>query len=152
MRGVYTAQSVVSQTVAKTLVLLQAPATMVFEILSAQISNADNDVNEQFQAALQRVNSLGTPVGTALVPAPTELGSGVSLAVATGNLTTEPTSYAVNTEIGQQGSSLLGSWRFDPLPEERVYVSPSGAWGLQLLTAVLASTLVATITYREIGG
>jgi len=152
MRGVYTAEIEAGVTAAKSLIHITVPADSVIEILSASITNSDIDATEQLEAGVYHVTTIGAPVGTAITPEKHETGDAASGVTAIGNLTTEPTTY--NTiALDHQGFSNLNGYRYDPLPEERPIVSPSGAFGLRLLAAPDGATnLIAQVVYREIGG
>lgn len=148
MRGVYTTQYEMTATTAKTLLLLIAPSTAVLEILSVQVSNLDNETNEQWSIGLYNVTS-GSGTGTALNFEKHEALDSNASATGKGDLSAEPTysSYPVD----KQGISSLGGYRYDPIPEERPIVKPSGAIGLRLLANVTSTTITASIVFREIG-
>jgi hypothetical protein len=153
MRGVYTVEYEVSISAAETLLLLEAPSDAVLEILSASITNDSIDENEQLEAGLYVVITKGTPSGTAVTPEPHEPGDqavgGTYLAHLGGG--SEPDAYN-SVAIDHQGFSNLAGYRYDPLPEERPIIPPSGLAGLRLLSAPDAATvLVAQVVFREIG-
>lgn len=153
MRGVYTAQvQALTQTAGKTLIYVTAPATAVVEILSASITDVDNETNEQLEACLQRVSSLGTPTGTALTPSETENGDQAAASTVVGNVTASEPTYGANTQHGKEGFPSLGGYRYQPVPEERILIPPSGTVGLRLLTSTFTSRgLNAQVVFREIG-
>ncbi|GEM_PF-7101393 len=152
MRGVYTAEiEIASVSAAKTLLLLEAPADGVLEILSANVTNMNNDSNEQLEAGLFEVTTKGTPAGTSVTPTKHEPGDQASSATATGDLTAEPSAYDTKA-IDRQGFSNLAGYRYDPIPEERPVVKPGGLVGLRLLAApATAAKMTAQIVYRQIG-
>jgi len=151
MRGVYTASIDISGLAsAKTLLLIQAAATCVIEILSVHVTNLSNETNEQLPVGLFHVTTIGSPTGTSVTPEKHEKLDAASVATATGNLTGEPTAYAANP-IDKQGIASLSGYHYDPIPEERPIVPPSGAIGLRLLAAPSALDATAAIVYREIG-
>jgi hypothetical protein len=152
MKGVYTASiEITALAAAKTLLLLTAPTSAVIEILACAVTNETNPTSEQMTISLQKITTLGSPVGTAANVAKAEDGSSTTAATITGNLTTEPTTYAT-PPIYKQGQSNLVGCHYDPIPEERPIVSPSASIGLRLLyTPSIAFTCMVTITYREIG-
>ena len=152
MRGVYTAEIEASVSAAKTLVHITVPADSVIEILSCSITNSSIDSNEQLEAGLFRVATAGSPSGTSITPQKHENGDAASGVTALGDLTVEPTAYD-SLGFDHNGFSNLGGYRYDPLPEERPIISPSGAVGLRLLAAPGSATNIhAQIVYREIGG
>ena len=154
MRGVYRASiKITGVTTAKTLIYLTAPATAVIEILSARVTDYNEDTSEQILVELNRIATLGTPTATTLTPKPTEEGSSASAATCKGNVTaSEPTYDADTDSIANHGSNKLGGWEYVPLPEERPIVKPSDTVGLRLIDAIANSSgIIAEITYREIG-
>jgi hypothetical protein len=152
MRGVYTAKvKVVGLNAAKTLIYLTAPADKVLEIISAAVTNASNETNEQLECCLQRIGTLGTPTATTLTPSKAEPGDQASGSTAKGNVTAGEPTYTADTEWGYEGAPSLGGWRYDPVPEEREVINGGGSVGLRVLAAPLAFDAVASITYREIG-
>jgi hypothetical protein len=151
MRGVYTANIDISGlSSAKTLILLQASATSVIEILSVHLTNQNNEVNEQWPVGLFHVTTYGSPAGTAITPEKHEKLDASSVATVLGNLTAEPTLYSTNP-IDKEGISSLSGYHYDPIPEERPVIPPSGAMGLRLLIVPTATDVSANIVYREIG-
>jgi hypothetical protein len=152
MRGVYSASIKISSvTAAKTLLYVTAPADKVVEILSASVTNASNETNEQVECTLQRVTTLGTPTGTAVTPAKHEAGDQAAGSTVVGNVTASEPSYTANTQIGYEGAGTLGGWYFDPTPEERPIVGGQATVGLRLLTSPSSVDLIATVRFREVG-
>lgn len=151
MRGVYTA-SIKGSGVnsARTLVYVTAPATAAIEIIRAWATNGSNETNEQIECVLQRVAS-GAPTATTITPAKHENGDQASAATSKGNVTAADFAYTANTEIGYMGVPSLPGYYYDPLPEERPIIPPSGTIGLRLLSTPAALDLICGITYREIG-
>lgn len=152
MRGVYTTSiKIAGLAAAKTLAYLTAPATAAVEILSASVTNASNESNEQIEITLQYITTLGTPTGTTLTFAKHEPGDQAATVAGKGNVTAAEPTYTADTEIGREGSSSLCGWFFDPLPEERPIIAPSGNLGLRLITTPTAFDALVKITFREIG-
>jgi len=152
MKGVYTVSiPIAALAAAKTALYITAPATKVIEILSASLTNESNETNEQVECCLQRVNVLGAPTKTDVTPAKHENGDQAATATCAGNVTASEPSYVADTEIGREGFPSLGGWRFDPVPEERMYIPPSGTVGLRVLNSPTAFDAIAKLTFREIG-
>lgn len=159
MQGVYTAAyRITGVTAAKTLMYLTAAATNIAEILSASVTNESNETNEQLACVLQRITTLGTPTATTVTAADHESLSAASASVVKGNVTaSEPTygAIAAGADIvgafGLEGASSLGGWFFDPTPEERVIVPPSGSIGIRILETITSANLIVRLTFREIG-
>lgn len=151
MRGVYTAYYDISSISSnKTLMLIQAPSSAVIEILSAHVTNLDIETSEQLSIGLFRVGTLGSPSGTSVTPEKSEAGSSAAAATVTANLSVEPTSYS-STPIDKQGCNNLAGYHYNPIPEERPIIAPSGAFGLRLLVSPSAFNCSVMITFREIG-
>ena len=153
MRGVYTAEiEIASVSTAQTVLFIGAPGDTVVEILSAAITNMDNDTAEQLESGLFYVSDTTNVVGTSVTPEKHETGDTNSTILASGNLTTEPSGY--NTKgIDRQGYNNLAGYRYDPIPEEKPVLSPGQHVGLRMLTAPSTGfKAVASIVFREIGG
>lgn len=152
MRGVYTTEyEITSLTGARTVLILRAPPTAVLEILSASLSNSNSDNAEQMEAGLYVVTNLNSATGTIITPRKHEPGDSASLAGSSGNLTVEPGSYD-SVAIDHQGWNNLAGYRYDPIPEERPIIGPTGAVGLRYLdNPVSGFNAIAQIVYREIG-
>jgi hypothetical protein len=152
MRGVYSASIKISAlAAAKTLMHITAPASEVVEILSVEITNLSNETNEQLEATLQHITTLGTPTDTDLTPSKHELGDQASGSSVAGNVTASEPTYTANTEIGYAGFSSLSGYRYDPLPEERPTVANSASMGLRMLSTPTSLDVIVKMTYREIG-
>ena len=152
MQGIYVAEiDIASMTTAKGLIYIAAPSDAAVEILSAHAGNADNDTNEQAEFSFTKVATIGSPAGTSITPIGSENGSPAAGSTVLGNLTTEPTSYE-GVDWDYQGVPLLGGYDFDPTPEERPVISPSGAAALRLRSTIASSKLICQVKFREIGG
>lgn len=153
MRGVYTAHVAIaaSTLAAKTLLYGTNGSSSIIEILSAQVTDANQTTVEQLNIGISRVTTAGSPAGGAVDINKSEASSATTGVTWLSNLTSEPTTYAADY-IDHQGSTNMGGYFYDPLPETRKYIAPGGAFGLRLLTALANSTsLIVQITYREIG-
>ena len=159
MQGVYIATeeiTALNPTAGDTLLLLEAPGDAVLELLSCRLTNSSVDTSEQLEWGLFRVGTKGSPAGNSITPEKTEDGSVASGATVLGagnaGLTTEPTSY--NSEpLMQDGMNNLGGGEEDLVPEDRIYISPSGLVGIRLMAAPSAAfNAHVTMKWREIGG
>ncbi len=154
MRGVYTVRDTITNvTAAQPLLYLGVPTSSVIEILSARVSCQDENTSEQFLVTLGKVT--GTVAGgNALTPRVSEGGDIASTVTAKGGETdiTGLTQEGDSDAIASHGSNKLGSWEYVPLPEERVFISPSGEITLETQSAITSSSLTAEISFREIGG
>lgn len=152
MRGIYTASiEIASLSAAKTVLLIECASTKIIEILSISLTNENQTTAEQLQIALLRVTTKGSPAGTTANSAVSEIGTAATGATVLGDLSAEPTTYAA-PPLYQEGVNNLAGFHYDPLPEERPTIAPSGLVGLKLLAnPTNAFKCVATITYREMG-
>lgn len=143
-----------SVSTARSLMLLENPTDTALLIIGASVIAPDDDTNEQMDITLQTITTFGTPIGTAVTPAPHSPGDAASGVTATGDITAAEPTYTASTEVGHEGASSIGGWRYDPLTLERAKeVSPNTDMGIRLLTAPnTAKTLVVRITFIEIGG
>lgn len=151
MRGVYTAYyDITGISTAKTLMLLTAPSSAVLEILGVHVTNLDVETSEQLSIGLYRVATAGSPTGTSVTPEKHEAGDASAAATVLANLSGEPSAYASNP-IDKQGVNNLAGYHYDPIPEERPTVAPSGAMGVRLLVAPSSFNCSVMVVYREIG-
>lgn len=158
MKGVYRASIKISGlSTAKTILYITAPATKTIELLSAQIDNATVETNEQLEAVWQKVTTLGTPTATTITPSKTEEGDQAATSTVKGNVTaSEPTYGAESSGVypdshGRKGFASLAGYDFQPTPEERFYIPPSGTYGLRMISTPTAFDCIVTATFREIG-
>lgn len=151
MRGVYTAEIKLSAWASmKSALLITAPSTKCVELLSAHLGNAGSNVtNQQLEAAISRVTTLGSPVGTGVTPNPEENGDQAAGSTVTGGLTTDVTTVGVN--LDHQGFASLAGYQFAPLPEERPIIPPSGSAVVRLVVAPTAFDAIVQLKFREIG-
>jgi hypothetical protein len=152
MRGVYTAEIKISAfNSTKSAMLIQAPALKAVEIISAHIGNVGTNVtNQQLEACLTRVTTLGSPVGTAITPNPEEVSDQAAGSTVTGGLTTDVTTKSVN--LDHQGFASLAGYQYAPVPEERALIPPAGSAVLYLPVAPgVAFDAVVQVKFREIG-
>lgn len=151
MRGVYTAYiDITGISTNKTLMLIQSPSTAVVEIIGIHVTNLDVETSEQLSIGLFKVSTLGSPSGTSVTPEKHETGDAAAAATLTGNLSVEPTAYATNP-IDKQGVNNLAGYHYDPIPEERPIVAPSGAMGVRLLVSPTSFNCSVMVVFREIG-
>ena len=153
MRGVYVARIDISALAAsKTLLYGDVGSSIALEILSANVTNLDQNTAEQLIVQIQRVTTKGSPTGTTVTPVKSEVGSGTSGTSWLGNLTADPTTFETAGIIDMQGINNLGGYYYDPLPECRPIIAPGIAFGLRLIdTPANSFRCVAQIIYREIG-
>ena len=152
MRGVYHANIKISGvTTAKTLMYLTTPADKVVEVLSATVTNASNETNEQAEVQMQHITTLGTPTATALTPAKSEQGDQAAASTVKYNVTASEPTYDANGTVFQEGDASLNGWYHQPIPEERVIVSGQKSIGIKTLNTLTSLDLVVRLSFREIG-
>jgi hypothetical protein len=154
MRGVYEASVKITGLVAaKTLIYITAPSGKCVEILSAEVTNATNETNEQLECTVHKISSLGTPTATTLTPSKLEQGDQAAGSTVKGDVTaSEPTySSSPNIEVGRGGFASLAGWRFQPVPEERPVIASTDSWGLRMLSTPTSFDAVCVLRFREIG-
>lgn len=146
--GVYTAiLTPTAVTTNKTLVQVNAAATVALEILRCWITNTESEVSTAEEAEIIRRTTAGT--STAYTPLPLQ-GSGACASTAGVNHTVEGTA---GDSLWREGFNILDGWMWAPLAaEERIVVPPSGRISIRFAANPEASTTVtAGIEFREIG-
>ena len=152
MRGVYEATvRVTGVTQAQTLLYITVPSNKVVEVLSAEITNATNETNEQCEGALQLVSLLGTPTAATITPTKTEQGDQASACTVKGPVTASEPTYSAGVELGAKGFASLAGYQYAPVPEERPVLAGGSTWGLRLLNNPSSANLNGVLRYREIG-
>lgn len=154
MRGCYEASVKVSGvTQAQTLIYITVPANKVVEVLSAEITDASNETNEQCEGTLQLISALGTPTAATITPSKLEQGDQAAGSTVKGPVTaSEPTySSGPNVEVGRKGFATLAGYQYAPIPEERPILAGGASWGLRLLNNPSSADLVAVLRFRELG-
>ena len=152
MRGVYTAYADITGLVAaKTLMYITAPATAAVEILSVHVTNENNNTAEQWIVSLHRISTLGTPTATTITAQKHENGDQVSACTCRSNVTASEPTYDSNAPVDKQGVSNLAGFHYDPIPEERPVIAPSGSWGVRMLSTPSSTDVGVYVVYREIG-
>src|SRR5262245_37705252 len=146
MRGVYSFVIKISGlNAAKTLMYLTAPSNKVVEIIAVTVTNESNATNQQNQVAITNITTLGTPTATAVTPTPHEKGDQATAVLTSGNVTaSEPTYGSV---IIQEGFASLAGFRFEPQPEERVYLQGGASIGVRMITTPTAFDCDIRITF-----
>lgn len=155
MKGVYTATiEITGVTTAQTLLYLKAPADIAVEVLSATVTNGDNDTAEQIVCELKAVSGVtAATMASAITPTPTEGvvdGGQVASSTVSGNASAEPHYYEL-THYDKQGVNNLGGYEFVGMPEERIVLKGQTEIGLRTTETIASTMLIAQIRFREIG-
>ena len=153
MRGVYEAvYKITGLASAKTLMYITAPSSKVVEILEASVTHPGSNVtNQQLEVAIQRVSSLGTPTATSVTPTPVEVGDAAAGSTVKGNVTASEPTYSSAVDGGREGYASLGGWRYQPQPESRFYIAPSGSVGVYMTSTPTSTDTIVRVVFREIG-
>jgi len=152
MRGVYEAcYSAPSVNTARTLMYITAPSGAIVEVLSASVTNVDNDTNEQLECSIQKVSTLGSPTATSITPTRLESGGPTAGSTVAANITASEPSYATGVEVNREGWPSLGGWRYQPVPEERLHIGAGQTWGIRMLSTPVSHTSNVKVVFREIG-
>jgi hypothetical protein len=140
-------------TAAQTLLYITVPANKVVEVLSIDITNSSNETNEQCEATLHLVSSLGTPTAATITPSKLEQGDQAASSLVKGPVTASEPTYtsSPNIEVGRKGFASLAGYQFAPVPEERPQLAGGASWGLRLLNSPSSVDLVVDFRFREIG-
>jgi len=156
MRGVYTASAdITGLAAAKTLMYITAPATAAVEILSVHVTDYSNNTSEQWKISFQRISTLGTPTGTSITTTTGlqkhENGDQASTITCKSNITASEPTYDTVGAVDRQGVSNLAGYHYDPIPEERPVIAPSGTFGLYMHSTPTSTDVGVSIIFREIG-
>lgn len=150
MRGVYTATFKLSGLNAqKTMMFLTAPAAKVVEVIACTVTNESNVTNQQFEVQIANITTLGTPTATAVTPTPHEAGDQAAGSTVKANVTASEPTYG--SAMTQEGAASLPGYRFEPQPDERIYVAPGASIGIRMMTTPTAMDTDIRLTFREIG-
>lgn len=142
------------------LLVVEAPSTMVLEVIRAALYNVDNSTHEQLHAGTFPITDKGSITGGGSAPAPRKHDPGDPSSSVTiyeagnGGLATEPTTWG--DPFDEQGFSNLVGYEYEPNSEPRdarPKISPSGLFGVRLMAAPsVAFKAKLLITFGEIGG
>lgn len=159
--NVYTAVfEEVTATLAQDLFELLAPNDVCLELISARVGQSSDPADAQAEmAAISIVRGVGTVTsgsggGTNPTPRPTHQGGAASGSTVEINNTTKMVvgTGALEILLNDDFNMQVG-WLYQPVPEERFYVSPSDRVTIELVNAPAdALTISGTISWREIGG
>lgn len=137
----------VSVSVAKDLIRISAPSSMVLVVLRAWVGQSGNNTSEQARIILQRASD--TQTGTSETPQALEVGDPAATATAQ----TITADHALTGDpIIDEGFNWVSGYLWVPAPEERIWVPPSGRLVLRLPAAPSAAkTVSAGMVFAEVG-
>jgi hypothetical protein len=144
-RGSYAARmDNVSVSTAITILQVTAPSTAVLEIIRAWCSGATTtSASQRIQLLRKTAAATGT---TAVTPAPLD-GSAAAGATSGRNATGEGTD---GTVLIEDIFNVVVGWLYLPVPEERIWVPPSGVIAIKFPAAPAATNFTAGIAFREL--
>lgn len=132
---------------------IQAPAdacVILYSVRLGQESEEGEAQSEMLRISFHRFTISGSG-GSLQTPNPLEVGSPAFGGTVEMNNTSPGT--GTNTELFSDTWNLQIPWLYQPPPEERIVISPSGFFGVRLPVAPAdAITMTATITFEELGG
>jgi hypothetical protein len=138
------------------LLVVEAPSSMVLQIISTKVKNIDNSTHEQIHAGTFPITTKGSLAGGGSAPTPRKHMEGDAASACTvyeaGNtgLATEPTTWG--GAFDESSESNLGGYDYEPPFDARPYIKPSGLFGVRLMKAPsVAFKALVSITYGEIG-
>lgn len=151
----YTAEYVItSLSTAKTLLLGQAPSTMVIIILNVTVKDLNTPTVEQWEVSVNRVTTRGSPTGTSISAGNVQKGSkgdGNTSVTWLADLTAEPTTYDANP-LDHDGVPNTPGYRYEPSLEDRPEISPSESFGIRMIGTPAATKVRVSVSYLELGG
>jgi len=133
---------------------LNAPAdsvVVIHSIVIGQNSDYGDAAAEGLTLQLSRSTGTSGSGGTTPTAAAHQVGDAAFGGTVEANNTTQATTTTV---IRADAFNIQGGWVYQPTPEERIVISPSGRVVLELPSAPTpdAITMSSTITFEEIGG
>lgn len=145
--GRYTAISFGTISTAITMMEITAPSTACLEIYRAWVANTANAGFLSAKVQINRKTVSVTGAATPPTPAPLEVGMPASGVTVKHNATAEGT----DGDILFIDSFNMASWVYLPIPEERIWVPPSGILAIKFAGAPAIGIWSYGFTWREIG-
>ena len=122
---------------------------VIHSVSVSQSSDAGDAASEMLNLLYHRGSTSGSS-GTTPTPAPLNLGDAAFGGTTEVNNTTQGTP---GTKLRAECWNVLAGYIWQPTPEERIYISPSGRVIIELQTAPSDSlTMSGTIIIEELGG
>jgi len=147
--GVYTVHGD-AQTVATAITILEitAPSGAALQILRAWVQQSSSTTSAM--ARIRILRKTATITGTASPPAPIKLSPGDNAAGTTAKwlATAEGTDGDV---IIEETFNILNGWLYLPVPEERIWVPPSGILALKFPAAPTSASYSFGFVFEENG-
>ncbi len=124
----------IAVTTLRTLLEITAPSNRLAELIEAWVTQTDSETSTQEEIEIIRKTVAGT--GTAETPEPLSANSGAAGSTSLSNCTGEGT---LGNRVWREGFNILSGWRYQPVPEARIWVPPSGIVGIRFAQAPEAS-------------
>jgi hypothetical protein len=129
-----------------TVLQLTAPSTMVLELLSASATQTTSTTS--LQSNIRILRKTATATVTSLTPLKIMAGGPAPSSTGGRTATVEGTDGDV---LIDDGFNILNGWYWQPVPEERIWVPPSGIVALKFAAAPTSATWTTRLVFREIG-
>lgn len=137
-----------SVSAAKDLLRLSAPSTTVVCVHSVIVTQDESEVSEQLPFQLQRSSTDGT--GTSRTPEKLMPGDAAFGGTAVVDLSADTTISGL--PLHRESVNVLNGFYWKPVPEERIWLAPSGRFVCRLETAPASSlTLTLTCVFESFG-
>lgn len=132
------------------LVAITAPADAIVVIDRVSVTQETVSTSEANAILLTRASAAGTAAATPTA-SPAEVGDAAfGGTVGTGQFSVEPT---LTTGLYRAAWNVLSEWVWHPTPEERIVLSPSGIFVVNLEnTPGTTQSISCSVAFREIGG
>lgn len=141
----------------KTLIQLIAPSTMMLVLLSLEIGQEASEISEELECEIRRCSAAGDGTATTITAsnvARAEVGDPDPAGTYKIDFTAEPTTYG-SRPLHPFTFNTLQGYTWPPVPEERIWIPPSGRLGLRLFpnagSLVTGLELTATMKVGEVG-
>lgn len=153
MRGVYRVPFEITASgtggAAKTLIYITAAAGKPLRVTKTRCGQPAATTNQQFDVGWQKVNTLGTPTGTAAVPTVTTPGDGAASFSGKFDITADEPTYTGQI-LGRVGANGIGGYGEESYRDE-IVINAGETWGFQLLAGTYTSVkLVGELSIEEI--
>lgn len=142
----YTVMDSRSVTTAISILQITAPSTMVLEVVRAWCMQSTSTTSAQQDIEL--VRKTATVTGTSITPVRLVTGDPTATFTALRTATAEGTEGDI--PYGE-GFNVLNGWLYVPVPEERIWVAPSGMLALKFPATPASATYRYGLTVIEHG-
>jgi hypothetical protein len=139
-----------AQTVSTAITILEltAPATGALEIIRAWVSQASSTTSAMNRIQLLRKTATVTSAASAPTPVPAQVGQAASGITVKWKATAEGTDGVIYQD---DAFNILSGYLYLPVPEERIWVPPSGIVALKFPGAPTSANYSFGFVFREVG-